>query len=226
MTSFNFKKSALAVSASAALLALSLTTTAQAANDVGQLIVNGQISNTTCLLHFVNNSGATAANSMTVNLGTYSVDAVNALPAGGVIDGASKTVRAFLKAADGVTPCNFISPQAFWDVGINIPPANYETLPDGVTTVLKNTATANAATGVGVILRSGHSLIGTGTGVPNVNFNAPTATYGNLLSNPASTSPAIPKENWLAISPYLIRTSGPVSAGVYTHTIPLNVYYR
>jgi hypothetical protein len=175
-------------------------------------------------LNFDGNSGATAANSRTVNLGAYSVDAMDALSAGQFIH-SSKSIRASLRAADGVTPCTSISAGAFWDVGINIPPANYETLPDG-TTFLKNTATANAATGVGVVLLTGHSLIGTGVGVGNVNFNAPTATYGNLLSNPASTSPAIPKENWLAIAPYLARTTGPVGAGVYTHTIPLNVYYR
>jgi len=225
MTSFNFKKSALAVSASAALLALSLTTTAQAANDVGQLIINAQISNTTCLLSFRGDGGSTAANSVTFNLGTYSVADVSGLSVGQVIPGANKWNKVSLKAADGVTPCDFISPQAFWDLGINIPPANYETLPSGIT-VLKNTATANAATGVGVQLQAGHSLIGTGTGSAVVKFDAPTATYGNLLSHPLSTSPAIPKENWLLIDPYLVRTSGPVSAGVYTHTIPLNVYYR
>jgi hypothetical protein len=224
MTSFSFKKSALAVSASAALLALSLTNTAQAANDVGQLIINAQISNTTCLLAYVNDGAATAANSKTLNLGTYQVAAASAVAAGGNI-GTSQRVNLALKAADGVTACSFNTPTTLWDVGINIPPANFETLSSGAT-ALKNTATANAATGVGVVLLTGHSLIGTGTGVGNVNFNAPTATYGNLLSNPASTSPAIPKENWLAIAPYLARTTGPVGAGVYTHTIPLNVYYR
>ena len=103
MASYSFQKSALAVSASAALLALSLANTAQAANDVGQLTVNGQISSATCLLS-LGDGGATAANSKTLNLGTYTTDAASGV-AGSAI-GNPQTAILSLKAADGVTACN------------------------------------------------------------------------------------------------------------------------
>ena len=221
MTSFNFKKSALAVSASAALLALSLTTTAQAANDVAQIIINGQISNSTCLLS-LGDGGATGGNSKTINLGTYSVAAAGSVPYGNLV-GVQGRVDLSLKAADGVTPCNFISPTAFWDVGINIPPANYETLTTGLP-VLKNTATTDAATGIGVAIEAASGPIN--SKMVWVNFGVGSPTYGTLLSDSANTSPALPASNWLVLYPKLVRTAGPVSAGVYTHTIPLNVYYR
>jgi hypothetical protein len=130
-----------------------------------------------------------------------------------------------LTTPDGVTPCQVNSPTANWDVGVNISPANYETLTDG-RTVLKNTATTNAATGIGATITTGH---GTSTwigGLNEVNFSKSTATYGTLLSNPNSTTPAVAPADNLSIFARMVRTSGPVSAGVYTHSIPLNVYYR
>jgi hypothetical protein len=223
MASYSFQKSALAVSASAALLALSLANTAQAANDVGQLIINAQISNTTCLLTYVNDGGATAANSKTLNLGTYSVAAASAVAVGGNI-GANQRVNLALKAADGVTDCTFNAPTALWDVGINIPPANFETISG--TTALRNTATANAATGVGVTLTSGNSAQGTLPSQTAVNFANATASYGTLLGTPGSTQPNVIPTNWIVLFAQMVRTAGAVGSGVYTHTIPLNVYYR
>ena len=219
MTSFNFKKSALAVSASAALLALSLTTTAQAANDVGQVIINGQISNSTCLLS-LGDGGATGGNSRTLNLGAYSIAA--ATNGAGVWIGNPKTAILSLKAADGVTPCQFNSPAAFWDVGVNIPPDNFESV-FGDPVLLKNTATTNAATGVGVSLFTAFGASAT-VGTTPLRFNNPTSSYGTLFSG--SVTPSVPAAQVLAVTAQLIRSHSALGAGVYTHTIPLNVYYR
>ena len=220
MTSFNFKKSALAVSASAALVALSLTTTAQAANDVGQLIVNGQISNTTCLLS-LGDGGATGGNSRTLNLGTYSTNA--AAGVNGFAIGSPQTAILSLKAADGVNPCQFNSPAAFWDVGVSIPRSAYDYLPNGIDTALRNTATTNAATGVGVMLRTSFGPSVT-VGTRELDGYYGTPTYGTLMGG--RETPSIPAAHVLAVTAQLVRTTGAIGAGVWTYSLPLNVYYR
>ena len=51
MANFNFQKSALAISLTSALTLLSVASQAQSANDFGELLIEGQISNTTCVLN-------------------------------------------------------------------------------------------------------------------------------------------------------------------------------
>ena len=60
MASLKFQKSALTVSFSAALLSLSVATQAQSANDFGELLIEGQISTSTCVLSMGDNQATGA----------------------------------------------------------------------------------------------------------------------------------------------------------------------
>ena len=139
MANFKFQKSALTISFSAALLAMSVATQAQSASDFGELLIEGQISNTTCALN-LGDAQATGAGKRTMNLGTYTVAAASAVAAGGNI-GAAQSAVLSVKNPDG-TACTFTG-ATNWDVGINISSTNYETV-SGVT-ILKSTATSGTA---------------------------------------------------------------------------------
>ena len=172
MANFKFQKSALTIAFSAALLSMSVATQAQSANDFGELLIEGQISNTTCALN-LGDAQATGANKKTMNLGTYTVAAASAITAGNNIGAAQSTVLS-VKNADG-TACTFTG-ASNWDVGINVSSTNYETV--GTTTILKSTATSGtAATGVGVKLSTTKGAVGTTTGTTAVNFASGNGTY-------------------------------------------------
>jgi type 1 fimbria pilin len=226
MASLKFQKSALTVSFSAALLSLSVATQAQAVNDFGELLIEGQISTSTCVLSMGDNQ-ATGAGKKTVNLGTYKAADFTSTAVGTNIGAAQSTVLR-VKGPDGVTDCA-LGGAGFWDVGINISNANYETLSTGVT-VLKSTATSGiAATGVGVKLTTstGTAVL---TGSTNIlNFAAGNGSYGTLLSGGAASAPALTSANAIAVTAQMVKTFAAATAptaGVFTQSIPLNVWYK
>ena len=113
MASFNFQKSALAISLTSALTLLSLASQAQSANDFGELLIEGQISAATCVLN-LGDPQSTGANKKTMNLGTYTTTAASA--AAGATFGTPQTTVLSVKNADG-TACTLGT--AKWDVGID-----------------------------------------------------------------------------------------------------------
>jgi hypothetical protein len=227
MANFKFQKSALAISSAAALTLLTVATQAQSANDFGELLIEGQISNTTCVLS-LGDPQSTGANKKTMNLGTYTAAAASAITLGNDIVGAKQSTVLSVKNADG-TPCSFGAAgtpgtaETKWDVGINVSSSNYETV--GTTTILKSTAPTGSATGVGVKLSATKGAVGTATGDDAVNFASGNGTYGTLLSGAASSPGVLPAEV-IAITAQMVRLTGPVTAGVFTHSIPLNVWYK
>jgi hypothetical protein len=221
MASLKFQKSALTVSFSAALLSLSVATQAQSTNDFGELLIEGQISQATCVLS-LGDPQSTGANKKTMNLGSYQASVASSLAAGTVFGTAQTTVLALRNSAGDL--CALVSPASFkWDVGINISASNYET-PAADVTVLKSTAASGiAAKGVGVRLFTSKNAT-TGTTALNLGINS-TVNYGKLL-NPNATEPTLENSETIAVTAQMARTTGPVTAGVFTHSIPLNVWYK
>lgn len=221
MASLKFQKSALAIAFSAALLSMFVATPAQSANDFGEIIINGQISNTTCLLT-LGDGGATGSNSRTINLGTFSIATASAIAIGATL-GTAQTAILGLKAADGVSTCTFTG-NTRWDVGVNISPENIEDAGNGV---LKNTAATNAATGVGVKLLTAVGAVSTTTAGTNaVNFANSSPSYGTLLSGSATSALGVLPAQVIAVTVQMVRATGSVGAGAFTHSIPLNVWYQ
>lgn len=223
MVSLKFQKSALAISFSAALLSISVATPALSANDFGELLITGQIQNTTCVLN-LGDPQSTGAGRKTMNLGTIKADVASSTAVGSNITGSSaQTVVLRVRNADG-SVCTAGLNNSLWDVGINISATNYETVDN--TTVLKSTAVSGtAATGVGVKLLT---AVGTSVtvGTTAVDFASGNASYGTLLSSNTASAPAVPFAQSIAVTAQMVRLSGAVSAGVFTHSIPLNVWYK
>ena len=225
MANFNFQKTASSISSAAVLTLLSVATQAQAVNDFGELLIEGQISTSTCVLSMGDNQ-ATGAGKKTVNSGTYKAADFTATAIGANIGPAQSTVLR-VKGPDGVTDCA-LGGLGFWDVGINISNANYETI-SGIT-VLKSTATSGiAATGVGVKLTTstGTTVL---TGVTNIlDFAKGNGSYGTLLSGGTASAPALTSANAIAVTAQMVKTFAAATAptaGVFTQSIPLNVWYK
>jgi len=217
MASLKFQKSALTISSAAVLTLLSVATQAQAVNDFGDLLIEGQISATSCVLS-LGDPQSTGANKKTMNLGTYTVTAASAVNAGAVF-GTAQSMVLSLKSADG-TACA-LAGAAGWDVGINISPTNFETV--GIFTILKSTAASgNAATGVGVRISTAKNAL---VGITALNFASGNGSYGTLL-NPGAVIPALLSADTIALTAQMARTSGVPGVGVFTHSIPMNVWYK
>jgi type 1 fimbria pilin len=224
MANFNFQKSALAISSAAALTLLSVATQAQSASDFGELLIEGQISNTTCVLS-LGDPQSTGAGKKTVNLGTYKAADYTSTAIGTDI-GTAKTTVLSVKNADG-TQRTAGAGNSLWDVGVNVNASNYDTV--GGVTVLKSTATSGiAATGVGVKLMTSVGTAPT-VGSNAVDFASGNATYGTLLSGNTASAPAVPFANSIAVTAQMVKTVAATvapGAGVFTHSIPLNVWYK
>jgi len=186
------------------------------------LNITGQISNTTCLLD-MGDAGSTGGGSKTMNLGTISL--TNA-PAGGAgtVFGTAQTVLFSVKSAGGSGSACAFSGAAKWDIGINVGATEY--LWAGGNTLLVSGGTAsNVAQNVGVLLKTSWGSSAT-AGTTNLNLAAGSATYGVLLSG-GTSSPQAASTDKIALTAQFARTNGDApTAGVFSATIPLNVYYK
>ena len=117
LSTFNRNKSKLVIASLAAGFGVHLHTLAQAANDSGTLNINGQISNTTCVLD-LGDGGSTSSGSKTLNLGTYTVAVAGAATGAGATFGTPATAIFSLKNANG-TDCTFTNATR-WDIGVNL----------------------------------------------------------------------------------------------------------
>ena len=207
-----------------ALLALTvLQITAQAqALDSGTLVINGQISSTTCVLN-MGDAGSTGSGSKTLNLGTFTTTLANQQTTQGGSIGNPQTALFSVKNPDG-SNCTF-SGASKWDIGVNIPSSQFTTV-SGTTVLLSSGSASNIAANVGVRISTSTGASVT-TGTTAVNFANGVAPYGTLLSGSTSSPGANPTDT-IALTAQMVRTStsSSVTAGAFSTTIPLNVWYK
>jgi hypothetical protein len=224
LSTFNRNKSKLLLATLATGLGVHLHSLAQAANDSGSLTINGQISNTTCVLD-LGDGGSTAAGSRTLNLGTYTVSTAAAATGAGTTFGTPATAIFSLKNANG-TECTFTNATR-WDIGVNL--AANQIFSTGSNVLLLSTgASANASQNLGVLLRSSVGANPT-VGATNLNLAQSVAPFGTLLSGSTTTTLGVSGSgNRIALTAQFARTSATSAptAGAFSATIPLNVWYQ
>ena len=224
---FNRNKAKLTVAAMAAGLGLHLATHAQAANDSGTLIINGQISASTCVLS-MGDGASTANGSKTMNLGNFTT--TNAGTADGVAFGPAQSVVFGIQNTNGSgAVCTLGAGNTFWDIGINLQSSQVSSITTGANAgtnnVLLSGGTSGVAGGVGVLIRTSTGPAVT-TGTTNLNllrggFN------GNTLLSGSESFPAVLPANKIALTAQFVKLgTGAATAGAYTATVPLTVWYR
>jgi type 1 fimbria pilin len=210
-----------AISIAGSLLAMHTPSNAQAAKDQGTLNINGQISATTCTLD-MGDTGATTAGSKTLNLGTYNLTVANAAAAGATF-GNAQTVIFKVTNADG-SSCTFGGTDSKWDIGINLTSTQYTTV-NGKTLLLSGGTTASVAQNVGVLIKTATGSAVT-AGTADLDLSKGAIGYGTLLSGNTS-APAGASSDKIALTAQFAKTSATAAtAGAFTATIPLNVWYK
>ena len=224
---FNRNKAKLTVAAMAAGLGLHLATHAQAANDSGTLIINGQISASTCVLS-MGDGVSTANGSKTMNLGNFTT--TNAGTTDGATFSAAQSVVFGIQNTNGSgAVCTLGAGNTFWDIGINLQSSQVSSITSGanagVNNVLLSGGTSGVAGGVGVLIKTSTGPAVT-TGTTNLNllrggFN------GNTLLSGSESFPAVLPANKIALTAQFVKLgTGAATAGAYTATVPLTVWYR
>ena len=224
---FNRNKAKLTVAAMAAGLGLHLATHAQAANDSGTLIINGQISASTCVLS-MGDGVSTANGSKTMNLGNFTT--TNAGTTDGATFSAAQSVVFGIQNTNGSgAVCTLGAGNTFWDIGINLQSSQVSSITTGANAgtnnVLLSGGTSGVAGGVGVLIRTSTGPAVT-TGTTNLNllrggFN------GNTLLSGSESLPAVLPANKIALTAQFVKLgTGAATAGAYTATVPLTVWYR
>ena len=212
-------------------LSVHIAALAEMAADKGRLVINGQISRSTCLLDMADSASGTGngSGSKTLNLGTYTVNQANAAGQWGYF-GAEKTVFFRVKSADGSgAPCD-LGPvySSYWDIGIYLTPNQYIFSTDGnnYTHLLSSGSASNIAANVGVELRSSTSANPT-IGRTRLRLDEPDGPWGVLLSDVSNTKPSVFNFSAIALTAQFVKISASsVTPGVFTATIPLNIWYR
>ena len=224
---FNRNKAKLTVAAIAAGLGLHLATHAQAANDSGTLIINGQISASTCVLS-MGDGVSTANGSKTMNLGNFTT--TNAGTTDGATFSAAQSVVFGIQNTNGSgAVCTLGAGNTFWDIGINLQSSQVSSITSGTNAgtnnVLLSGGTSGVAGGVGVLIKTSTGPAVT-TGTTNLNllrggFN------GNTLLSGSESFPAVLPANKIALTAQFVKLgTGAATAGAYTATVPLTVWYR
>ena len=224
---FNRNKAKLTVAAMAAGLSLHLATHAQAANDSGTLIINGQISASTCVLS-MGDGVSTANGSKTINLGNFTT--TNAGTTDGATFSAAQSVVFGIQNTNGSgAVCTLGAGNTFWDIGINLQSSQVSSITTGANAgtnnVLLSGGTSGVAGGVGVLIRTSTGPAVT-TGTTNLNllrggFN------GNTLLSGSESFPAVLPANKIALTAQFVKVgTAAATAGAYTATVPLTVWYR
>jgi hypothetical protein len=221
-TPFQRNKTNLIIATLATGLGVHLASMAQVVLDQGSLNITGQISATTCLLD-MGDAGSTGGGSRTLSLGTYAAGA-GGTSAAGTTFGTAQTVVFSVKSADGLGNACTLNGATRWDIGINVSPTEFVTA-GGATLLLSGGTASNVAQNVGVLLKTSVGAAVT-SGTNNLNLAAGSSTYGVLLSG-SSSSPQAASTDKIALTAQFAKTatSAP-TAGVFTSTIPLNVFYK
>jgi len=223
-TTFQRNKTNLIIATLATGLGVHLASLAQVVADQGSLNITGQVSNTTCLLD-MGDAGSTGGGSKTLSLGSYTTTVAGAATATGGTFGTAQTVLFSVKSADGSGSACTFSGATKWDIGINVGATEYTTA--GANTLLLSGGTAsNVAQNVGVLLKTSVGAAVTAGGT-NLNLAAGSASYGAVLLSGSTSSPAANSTDKIALTAQFARTNATApTAGVFSATIPLNVFYK
>jgi len=223
MAHIKFQKTALAISSAASLALIPMLSTAQAANDSGELKFIAQIAATTCVLS-LGDTAATKIGSRTLNLGNYTTASTSGIANGATISKGGDAGNGFslsLKAADGTTACALGTSK--WDIGIDLPATAYSTTAVTGSTVLTNQAPTDVAA-TNVALKVTKSV--NGVAVTPIDFSVKTnAAYGTLMSG--NTVPNLVAADSITVYAYLQKSgTGAVTPGAFQASIPLLVWYK
>ena len=223
-TSFNLTKASLLIATLAAGLSVHIASQAQATLDSGTLIINGQISASTCLLD-MGDAGSTGGSSKTLNLGTYTTAVAGATTTFGGTFGTAQSAVFSVKSASGDGTACTLGGSGKWDIGINIPSTEVTTA-GGSTLLLSGGTASNIAQNVGVLIKTSTGPAVT-AGATNVNLSAGSPTYGVLLSSSSASAPNLANTDKIALTAQFARTNASApTAGAFSATIPLNVWYK
>jgi len=223
LSTFNRNKAKLTVAAMAAGLGLHLASHAQAANDSGTLIINGQISASTCVLS-LGDGASTASGSKTLSLGTFTTTAAGTTD-GNLFGTPQTAVFSILSTSGSGAVCTLGAGNTLWDIGINLVSSQVSSVAGGTNSVLLSGGTSGVATGVGVLIKTSTGAAVT-AGTTNLDllrggFN------GNTLLSGSTSFPAVLPANKIALTAQFVKL-GTVAAGAgaYSATVPLTVWYR
>ena len=223
LSTFNRNKAKLTVAAMAAGLGLHLASFAQAANDSGTLIINGQISASTCVLS-LGDGASTASGSKTLSLGTFTTTAAGTTD-GNLFGTPQTAVFSILSTSGSGAVCTLGAGNTLWDIGINLVSSQVSSITGGTNSVLLSGGTSGVATGVGVLIKTSTGAAVT-AGTTNLDllrggFN------GNTLLSGSTSFPAVLPANKIALTAQFVKL-GTVAAGAgaYSATVPLTVWYR
>ena len=224
---FNRNKAKLTVAAIATGMGLHLATHAQAANDSGTLIINGQISASTCVLS-MGDGVSTANGSKTMNLGNFTT--TNAGTTDGATFSAAQSVVFGIQNTNGSgAVCTLGAGNTFWDIGINLQSSQVSSITTGANAgtnnVLLSGGTSGVAGGVGVLIKTS---TGPAVTAGTTNLDLLRGGYnGNTLLSGSTSFPAVLPANKIALTAQFVKLgTGAATAGAYTATVPLTVWYR
>jgi type 1 fimbria pilin len=219
----NRNKTKLALAAIAAGMGLHLASHAQAANDSGTLIINGQISASTCVLG-LGDGASTASGSKTLSLGTFNTTAAGNTD-GNTFGPAQTAIFSILSTSGSGATCTLGAGNTLWDIGINLNSSQVSSITGGTNSVLLSGGTSGVATGVGVLIK-------TSTG-PAVTAGTTTLDLlrggynGNTLLSGSTSFPAVSAANKIALTAQFVKLgTANAGAGAFTATLPLTVWYR
>jgi type 1 fimbria pilin len=212
----------------AAGLGLHLASHAQAANDSGTLIINGQISNTTCVLS-LGDPGSTNGGSKTLNLGNATSTVANTAGEGVTFGTAQTVVFSIQNPSNSSQTCSFGSNNTAWDIGINLTSSQVSSVAAGtnagVNNALLSSGTSGLATGVGVLIKTS---FGQNASVGATTLNLLRGGFnGNTLLSGSTSFPQLAASDKLALTAHFVKLgSASAGAGAFTATVPLTVWYK
>jgi len=219
MIHLHYRKTILAVSATAALAGMLFNTQAfaQSNTEKGSVDVAGKLITSTCALNLDSTASTSATAAVkTLDLGTFSVASISSLSALTEI-GQGVSVELSLKEANGTAGCLAIGPGGKWDASIDLPATAY----NPGTNLLNNTTTSGASGGMSAGIKRLINNIGTAS---SVNFSA-RSPIGLLISG-STTGPNLASTDKVTVTAQMVRGYNPVTAGTYTATVPFTVLYK
>ena len=210
------------------LLTFHAQSNAQAAKDQGTLNINGQISASTCTLD-MGDTGSTGAGSKTLNLGTYAAGVANAqgLVAGSTFGNAQTVIFKVTNANGNGTSCTLGDGNTKWDIGISVPSTQYTTV-NGQTLLLSGGTPDSVAKNVGVLIKTsvGTEALPVSAGATALDLSKGALGYGTLLSGNTS-APNVEAKGNIALTAQFAKTSTTAAtAGAFSASIPLTVWYK
>ena len=220
---FNRNKTKLTIAAMAAGLGLHIGTHAQVVNDSGTLIINGQISASTCVLS-LGDGASTANGSKTLSLGTFTTSAAGTTD-GATFGAAQSVVFGVQSTSSPGSVCTLGAGNSFWDIGINLPTSQVSSITGGTNSVLLSGGTSGVATGVGVLIKTATGPAVT-TGTNNLNLTLGGYNGNTLLSGSTSFPAVLPADKIALTAQFVKLGTAAAGAGSFTATVPLTVWYR